>query len=79
MMKCQEKVKVNSRYKRKYDKPKTPYQRVLNCSEIEDQKKLKLKGLHDSLDPFTLKQRIEKHLRKIFKHVDLNEKPRVKI
>ena len=41
--KCVKKVKVNSKYRRKFYDPKTPYQRVLNCPDVCDERKEALK------------------------------------
>jgi hypothetical protein len=35
-MKCVKKVKINSKYQRKFDTPKTPYQRLLDCPDISN-------------------------------------------
>jgi hypothetical protein len=78
-MKCIEKTKVNAKYRKKFDKPKTPYQRVIDCVDISDVKKQELIALHKTLNPFKLKAQIEKKLKIIFNHVTLNPKPRTKI
>ena len=79
VMKLINKIKVNSKYKRKYDKPKTPYQRILESPEITEETKINLKKIHAILNPFTLKLKIEEKLREIFKHVKVNENARTKI
>jgi hypothetical protein len=33
------KEKIGARYTKKYDKPKTPYQRLMNCPDIDEEKK----------------------------------------
>ena len=68
-MKCVKKEKINSKYRKKFDKPKTPYRRVLECKEIAEITKEKLRQEHKQLNPFLLKRQIEKKLRKIFKYV----------
>jgi hypothetical protein len=78
-MKCIKKVKINSKYQRKFDKPKTPYQRVLDCPDIPNNKKDLLKKEHETLNPFKLKRIIDKKLKRIFSHVQLNKSPRKKI
>jgi hypothetical protein len=78
-MKCIEKIKVNSRYKKKFDLPKTPYQRVLDCKDIPESKKQELIAKHKTLNPFQLKRQIEKKLKIIFSYVSLNPKARKKI
>jgi hypothetical protein len=57
-MKLKEKVRVGSRYRRKYDEPKTPFQRVLESELVVEKKKQELKLLFESLDPFELKKEI---------------------
>ena len=75
-MKCIEKVKINSRYQRKFDTPKTPYQRVLDCPDISNEKKEMLKKAHQILNPFELKRIIDKKLKRTFSYVQLNKTPR---
>jgi hypothetical protein len=53
-MKLKEKIKVGSRYKKNYDSPKTPYQRLLDSEHITDDVKLALRQKHQGLNPFTL-------------------------
>ena len=50
-LKLQEKLRINSHYRRKYDLPKTPYQRVIEHPSVNSKTKEKLKKLHMSLDP----------------------------
>jgi hypothetical protein len=45
-----------SRSKKIYDKPKTPYQRVLDAPEVSEAVKVKLRREHAKLDVFLLKQ-----------------------
>ncbi len=73
------KEKINSKYRRKYDRARTPYQRVLECEHIPQEKKMELAILYQTLNPFELKKAIEKKLRKIFQYVSVNKKPRTKI
>jgi hypothetical protein len=73
------KEKINSKYRKKYEEAKTPYQRVQESSYIDKEIKMELAILHQTLNPFTLKKIIEKKLRHIFKYVRPNKKPRIKI
>ena len=52
---------------KKHDKPKTPYQRVLDAdsSDVSDQDKLKLTQQLEYLNPFELKKIIDKKIEKI--------------
>lgn len=73
------KEKINSRYKKHYERAKTPYQRIQESAHIDRETKLKLAGIHQALNPFELKKTIEKKLRRIYQYVTLNKKPRSKI
>ena len=55
-----------TRDRKKYDKPKIPYQRVMKSEEISKQVKQKLKDVHLTLNPFILKAEIERKLKRIF-------------
>lgn len=70
-MKLIEKRKVNSRYYKRYDKPKTPYQRLMACDQISQERKNKLEDQHRNLNPFALKRAIEKKLKVIFSFVQV--------
>lgn len=65
-LKLKDKVRVNSRYRRFYDKPKTPYQRVIEHQMIDSETKERLHALHASLDPLDLQDAVEKKLNEIF-------------
>lgn len=78
-MKCIKKEKINSKYRKKYDIPKTPYQRILECGDIAEAVKEKLRDEHKQLNPFELKRSIEKKLRRIFKYVKVGQVGRKKI
>lgn len=65
--KCIKKERVGSKYKRIYDKAKTPYQRVLKHKRIDREIKDKLTEEHQKLNPLLLKQKIDKMIREIFK------------
>lgn len=73
------KEKINSKYRRKYEKPRTPYQRILASEHISHEKKVELALFYQTLNPFELKKTIEKKLRKIFQYVTTNKKPRSKL
>jgi len=64
--KCIEKVRVGSKYKRKYDKAKTPYRRVLEHPAIEENVKQKLQKEHKKLNPLILKGEVDKLITKVF-------------
>ena len=78
-MKLLEKKRINSKYLKKYDPPRTPYDRVLASNQMTDEAKEHLKTVHQSLNPFILKKTIEKKLRVIFKHVKVTSNVRQRI
>jgi len=51
------KIRIGSRYQRKYEQAKTPYQRVME-SDISEKKKAKLKAEHDSLNMVELQKKL---------------------
>lgn len=62
--KLHEKVRVKSRTKRVYKAPVTPYERLMASPHVPEVKKLKLKVIHDSLNPVRLSNE-ERRLRKL--------------
>lgn len=65
--KCIDKVKIGSRYRRKYDKAKTPYKRVLAHPDVIQDVKDNLIKEHEKLNPLILKREIDKLITKLFK------------
>ena len=62
-----EKEKVQSRYRRKYEKKaKTPYQRIMEHSAVEESVKERLIREHAKLNPLVLKREIEKRLHAVY-------------
>ena len=66
-LKLKTKTRIGSRYHKVYEEPKTPYQRLLESPHIPQATKQRLTALHDSLNPFRLKEAIEHKLRAIFR------------
>lgn len=60
------KERVAGRIYRKYDKAKTPYQRLLE-SDVPEAKKQELKTIYQSLNPAELKRTIDKKLDNLYK------------
>ena len=73
-MKLISKEKINSKYRKKYDKPQTPYQRVMASAHIDEQKKNLLQEKHAILNPFELKRAIDKKVKRILHAVSLLNK-----
>jgi hypothetical protein len=62
-----EKKRVASKTVKRYDKPKTPYQRILESPEISAETKRALREQFKTLNPFVLRKALEEKLKKIFK------------
>ena len=61
VMKLEEKIRVGSKVKKRYDQPKTPYQRVLESPQVEKENrenKEKLNQEYAKLNPAELRRRI---------------------
>ena len=65
-MKLQDKIRIQSKIKKCFDKPKTPYQRLLESDCLSEKKKEQLRQKFETLNPFELKVIIEKKMKKIF-------------
>lgn len=78
-LKLIEKKRINSKYKKKYESPKTPYQRLMASDQISQDKKIQLQTCHLKLNPFILKQKIELKLKGIFKLVKVTTNVRQRI
>jgi hypothetical protein len=74
-----EKTRINSKYRKKYGKPKTPYQRVMESKDVSKQVKQQLKTVHLTLNPFILKTEIERKLKRIFQLVKVTSNVRQRI
>ncbi len=60
------KDRIASKTIKRYDSPKTPYQRVMESKYISPEVKKELTDLLQTLNPFHLRKAIEKRLNKIF-------------
>ena len=66
-MKLISKERQGSKIKKKYDKAKTPFQRLFELPGIDEDKKLELLRISNRLDPFKLQRNIERKIRLILK------------
>jgi len=66
-MKLIEKVRDGSKVTKRYDDPKTPYERVLNSKDVSQEKKEALRTTHEKLDLYDLKRKIVECANKLFK------------
>ncbi|MFH0854618.1 MAG: hypothetical protein V1891_03950 [bacterium] len=68
--------KNQEKIKRIYDKAKTPYQRVMECGQINDDAKQKLKEQYDKINPVDLRKDILeklKELSRLRRHKDITK------
>ena len=73
-----EKKLVDGKAMKRYDQPKTPYQRVLESSYVSASVKRSLKEQFETLNPFRLRKAIEDRLNTIFR-ILRSKKPMVTI
>jgi len=66
-MKLIGKIREGSKVTKKYDKPLTPYRRVLASTDVSDSDKAKLRTLYRNLNPAALKRRITKLQQKLLR------------
>jgi hypothetical protein len=60
-------VRVGSKYKRKYDKAKTAYMRVMENQDVSQEIKDGLTLEHHQLNPLVLKKKIDMKIDEIFR------------
>ena len=58
-MKLISKEKIKSKYRKKYDTPQTPYQRLLAAGHISKESEERLAMIYKTINPFTLRKNIE--------------------
>jgi hypothetical protein len=55
--------RIASKIVKRYDKPKTPYRRILESPDVSEETKLKLTEQYKSLNPFELRKALEVKLK----------------
>jgi hypothetical protein len=65
-MKLKEKVREGGKVRRVYEKPRTPYQRLLELGTLKPQRRRALEAHYQSLDPVKLRRRIEQLRTELF-------------
>lgn len=78
-LKLLSKTRIGSKYRKIYDTPKTPYQRVLDASQVSEEIKQQLRNTHAALNPFQLKKIIERKLKTIFSKISVTSFVRQRI
>jgi len=67
VMKLKEKIRDKGKVHRRYDTPRTPYQRLMESKKIPEETKKELRKLHQRLNPAELKRKIDKKIHWLFK------------
>lgn len=60
LMKLEMKKRIGSKIVKKYDKPKTPYQRIIEMANIDEAIKREMRKIYQGLNPFELKRKINR-------------------
>lgn len=71
-MKLVEKVRVEGKIHRKYDQPKTPYQRLIESGQISATARKVLMTQYESLNVAALRRRVEELRNRLFDHLSTN-------
>ncbi len=66
VMKLKEKVRIKGKIHRKYDKAKTPYQRIMENEQINQEIKDELIKVYEDLNPAELKRRIDVKIKNLY-------------
>ena len=66
IMKLKSKNRVEAKLKRIYEKPITPYLRLIQSSQISDEIKMNLKSIYQTLNPAYLKRQIKQKLYRLY-------------
>lgn len=64
--KLKEKIRIGARIRKIYDKPQTPYQRLIESTHLSEEKKDRLREMKKGLDPFQLEHSLESNLKTFF-------------
>jgi len=70
-MKLVEKVRVEGKIHRKYDQPKTPYQRLIESGQISATARKALMAQYESLNVAALRRRVEELRNRLFDHLSV--------
>jgi len=65
-----EKKVIASKTIKRYDKPKTPYEKVLKSKHVDPSIKRPLKEQFENLNPFQLKKGIKAKMKRIFDYLN---------
>jgi hypothetical protein len=60
VMKCIEKKRVGAKIVKRYDRPRTPYERVVESADVPEAKKRELRAIYAALNPVALRREIDR-------------------
>lgn len=78
-MKLIEKTRIGSKVIKKYDKPLTPYRRVLACPDASEEDKQALRKLYAKLNPAQLKRQITRLQQRLYTLNTQKQLPKKKV
>lgn len=64
-----DKTRIGGRIQKKYDIPRTPYQRLLESADVSPEAKAALKARYERMNPFELKAQLQDRLQTFFEQV----------
>jgi hypothetical protein len=79
VMRLSEKLRVRGKIHRKYDEPRTPYQRLLDSHQLSAGARTQLQTKYDALNPVTLAQRINNLQRQLLATLHTTPAPQRKL
>ena len=74
VMKLKSKTRVGGKIIKHWDKPATPYHRLLDSGVLEVKQYRKLEEVYESINPFELKKKLEKQLKWFFRIVEVRNR-----
>lgn len=79
VMKCVEKKRVGARIVKRYDRPRTPYERVLECAEVSEKTKQELRKRYATQNPVRLRREINAALMAVYNLRSRTSQPYTKV
>ena len=74
-LKLAEKWREQSHWRKRYEPAQTAYQRLAKCPRLSGRERRQLRERYESLDPFQLKQEVERRLKKILAGAEIVPRP----
>lgn len=71
------KTRVGAKMKKKYDKPQTPYKRLMDSINLTDHQKVQLEHRYEELNPFELKAGLERKMKEFYELLKRAESQRL--